>query len=439
MGFYMPKNEKTKTIDDKAIEDILNEELIPIKDNNMPLTMTTEKDRSIKIGVVGVGQAGSRLAEVFFKYGYSVGVLNTALQDLKFIQVPERKKLFLEYGLGGAGKDLTIGEGAINEHRDAIVEFLESEVVEDNDMLFLAISGGGGTGSGSVEPILNILKSFDRPLGVIYVLPMNTDDAVAKKNSLTTLARLAKMAATDAINTLVVVDNSKIETIYGGLSQTEFWKTANQAIVEPLHLFNRLTSQPSEFTSLDPTDFGRIISYGDCSLYGMIQVENYVEETALAEAVLQGLDAGMLASGFDLKQAKVGGVLVVGSKEALEKIPANNINYMFHMISEQTDNASIYRGIYAMNNAGDSVRIYSWFAGLGLPIDRINSLKQESVLQTAKQEEKEKARVGAMTLDLGDKTTTAAQEIHQKIKAKNSAFGKLTGNARGGIVDKRKK
>jgi hypothetical protein len=46
-----------------------------------------------------------------------------------------------------------------------------------------------------------------------------------------------------------------------------------------------------------------------------------------------------------------------------------------------------------------------------------------------------------MTLDVGEKTTTAAQDIHKKIQQKNSAFGKLTGNARnnGGIVDKRKK
>jgi cell division GTPase FtsZ len=307
-------------------------------------------------------------------------------------------------------------------------------------MLFLAISGGGGTGSGSVEPMLNILTSFGRPVGVIYILPMNTDDAISKKNSLTTLARLAKMASTDVINTLIVVDNSKIETIYGGLSQTEFWKAANNAIVEPLHLFNSLTNQASEFTSLDPTDFGRIISYGDCSLYGMIEVDNYTDETALAEAVLNGLENGMLASGFDLKQAKVGGVLVVGRKEVLEQIPANNINYLYHMISEQTDSASIYRGVYAQGGHSDSVKIYAWFAGLGLPIERINTLKQESILQVAKQEEKEKGRTSAMALDLGsDKTTSTAADIHAKIKAKNSAFGKLNNNSRGGIIDKRKK
>lgn len=428
------------SIDDKMLEDLLASEIPEKKEDTMALTMVNEKDRSIKIGVVGVGQAGSRIAEVFYKYGYSAGVLNTALQDLKFIQVPERKKLFLEYGLGGAGKDLAIGEGAILQHKDTIVQFLEAEVVSDNEMLFLCISGGGGTGSGSVEPMLSILASFGRPVGVVYILPMATDDAISKKNSLTTLARLARMASTDVISTLVVVDNSKIEAIYGGLSQTEFWKTANNAIVEPLHLFNSLTSQPSQYTSLDPTDFGRIISYGDCSIYGVMEVENYLEETSLAEAVVSGLDAGMLADSFDLKQAKVGGVMVVAKKEVLEQIPANNINYLFHMVAEKTDNASIYRGVYAMENAGDTVKIYSWFAGLGLPVERINALKQESAAQAAKQEQKEKDRGAGMALDLGgDKTTTAAADIHAKIKAKNSAFGKLTGNARGGIVDRRKK
>jgi hypothetical protein len=44
-----------------------------------------------------------------------------------------------------------------------------------------------------------------------------------------------------------------------------------------------------------------------------------------------------------------------------------------------------------------------------------------------------------MMLDLGDKTVNAAQEIQEKIKNKNSAFGKLSGISRGGIIDKRKK
>lgn len=409
-------------------------------DSKMALTLVSKQDRALKIGVVGVGQAGARLAEVFYGYGYSVGVINTALQDLKYIQVPEKNKLFLDYGLGGAGKDLAIGEGAVVQYSDTVQEFIEQQVVADNDMLLLCISGGGGTGSGSIEPMVNIMSQFQRPLGVIYVLPMDTDDAQAKNNSIQTLAKLAKMASQDTISTLVIVDNSKIEAIYGGLSQTDFWKVANKAIVDPFHLFNKLTAQPSEFTSLDPTDFGRIVAQGDCSLYGMIEVEDYLEETALSEAVMKSLDSGMLASGFDLKQTKIGGVIVVGSKEALQKLPANNINYMFYMAGEATDKATLFRGIYSMDMDKDVIRIYSWFAGLGLPVERVETLKKESQAQAAKADEKQKARNVTMAIDLGaDKTTSVVQDIHKKIQQKNSAFGKFNQNARGGIIDKRRR
>ena len=60
-----------------------------------------------------------------------------------------------------------------------------------------------------------------------------------------------------------------------------------------------------------------------------MEVEDYMEETALAEAVIDSLGANMLASGFDLAQTRSGGVIITGSKETLEKIPSININYCF--------------------------------------------------------------------------------------------------------------
>lgn len=429
---------KDSGIDDDMLNDLLSQEISTTKEDKSALTLIAEKDRSLNLAFLGVGQAGSRLAEVFYGYGYSVGVLNTAVQDLKFIKVPERKKMLLDMGLAGAGKDLSRGEEAVQQYRDEITAFLEKEVVGDADMLFLAISGGGGTGAGSVVPAVEILASFGRPVGVIYVLPMQTDDAGSKKNALTTLAKLAKLASTDVISTLIVVDNAKIEAMYSGLSQVDFWQTANEAIAEPLHLFNTLTHQASNFTSLDASDFGKIIAYGDCSLLGCIEVENYEGETALAEAALASLRSSMLAD-FDLKQAKVGGILVVAKEEVLRQIPMSNLNYMFHIVSEQTDNASLYKGVYAVNTDSDSVKVYTFFAGLGLPVDRINALKAESAVQEARAEEKVKTRATAMALDLGEKTTTAASEIHQKIKAKNSGFNKLANKPAVGIIDKRKK
>jgi len=394
---------------------------------------------SIELAVIGVGQAGSRLAEVFHQKGYDVGVINTSAQDLEFIDVPVGQKLLLEGSLGGTGKDLDLGREIFAENLDLLEPFAD-RVIDGNNMVYLTISGGGGTGSSSVDTLIPMLFETGTPVGVIYVLPKATEDAQSKKNSIETLSRLAKLTTDNIVSNLIVVDNARIEQIYADLSQSKFWEAANNAIVEPLHLFNSLTAQPSRFTSLDPSDFGRIISCGDCSIYGVMEVEDYMEETALAEAVIDSLNSNMLASGFDITQTRAGGVIITGPADALEQIPAININYCFHMISEQTNGASIFQGVYAIDSDSDSVKIYSWFAGLGLPKDRVENLKKESLEQSAIASEKEKNRMAAMTLDLGeDRVNTVAEEVNRKIKKKKSSFSRLQRGSRGSIIDRRKK
>jgi cell division GTPase FtsZ len=405
--------------------------------------LVDQKEVSINLAIIGVGQAGSRIAEEFHKLDYDVGVINTSAQDLKFIDVLPMQKLLLEGSLGGTGKDLDLGREIFAENSGEVSSFVEG-VVDGNDMVFLAVSGGGGTGSSSVDTLIPMLFETGMPVGVIYVLPKATEDAQSNRNATETLARLARMTADDMVSSLVVVDNARIEQIYGGLSQSQFWSTANSAIVEPIHLFNSLTAQASRFTSLDPSDFGKVISCGDCSVYGVVEVDDFLEETGLAEAVLSSLSGNMLAEGFELSQTRVGGVIIIGSEQALEQLPAVNIDYCFHMISDQTDGASIYQGIYVDESmSGDTVKIYSWFAGLGLPQDRIENLKKKSEEQAAIAAGKEARRTSNMTLDLEEnKIATVQQEIHRKIKKKKSGFGKLQGGARrssASIIDKRRK
>ena len=429
--------------------DILNElkEKMKNKEKNMPMK-NKEKDMpevidtrevSIELAVIGVGQAGSRIAEVFHTKGYDVGVINTSAQDLEFIDVSPNQKLLLEGSLGGTGKDLDLGREIFAESTSLLLPFVE-RVVDGNNMVYLAVSGGGGTGASSVETMVEMLFTTEMPVGVIYVLPKATEDAQSKRNSIETLSRLAAMTAENMISSLVVVDNARIEQIYANLSQSKFWETANNAIVEPLHVFNTLTAQPSRFTSLDPSDFGKIISCGDCSVYGVMEVEDYMEETSLAEAVIGSLSANMLAEGFDMTQTRVGGVIITGSKEVLDKLPAININYCFHMISEQTNGASIFQGVYDVGSNSNSVKIYSWFAGLGLPRDRIDNLKQESKAQAAVASQKEKDRASVMTLDLDeDRVNSVADQVHRKIKKKKSGFNRLQRGSRDSIIDRRRK
>jgi len=426
-----------------SLADILKEkEEMKLKkeDDKMSVMLVEEQDRSVNIGVIGVGQCGSKIAEEFYKRDYPTVAINTAMQDLKYINVPENQKLFLDFALGGAGKDLEVGRAAAEEYAEEIRAHIE-EHMGDCDILMLATSGGGGSGSGSAETMIDIMSDLGKPISVIFVLPLTSEDAVSKHNAIQTLAKLAKLASTDVINSLMVVDNAKIEMMYPDLSMAQFWKTANQAIVEPLHLFNQLSAAPSPYTSLDPMDFSRVfVGTGDCSLYGMVEIEDYTDEEAIAHAMVTTLESGLLAGGFDLKQTRAAGVIITGPKRALEKIPAANLEYGFAMVNKVcSEGTRVFRGVYSTPTKDDKIRVYSFFSGLGLPDERVAELKEEAERHMETLKDKEENRASAMNIDIGKtKTTSAADRVYNKIKSKNSAMGKLTRNSKR-VVDKRRR
>ena len=430
------KEDKTQV--DPSVLAALKSKMNKDKEKEVP-TVTDERIVAIEMAVIGVGQAGSRIAETMHKRGYDVGVINTSAQDLEHIEVMPQQKLLLEGSLGGTGKDQDLGRELFADSVSQITDFVQP-ILAGNNMVYLAASGGGGTGSSSIDTMVPLLYDEGMPVGVIYILPKATEDAQSKRNSIETLSRLAALASKDVISSLIVVDNAQIEQIYAGLGQSKFWDVSNNAIVDPLTTFNTLTASPSRHTSLDPSDFGKIISCGDCSIYGQLVVEDYMEETALAEAVIESLTDNMLAEGFDLEQTRVGGVIITGPASALDQLPAVNINYCFHLISEKTNGASIFQGVYEVDSNADEVTIYTWFAGLGLPMDRIENLKKESEAQAKIARDKEKSRASAMTLDLGEnQTDNAVNEIHRKIRKKKSGFGRLQGGGRRSIIDKRRR
>jgi cell division GTPase FtsZ len=403
---------------------------------DMAAKVVEKKTRSIRIGVVGSGQAGSRLAEAFYKNGYDTIVINTATQDLKFIDVPESNKLLLDYGLGGAAKELSIGHAAAEAHKDSIAELISAKL-DSAQVNLLCISLGGGSGAGSCETMVDILSSTGKPLAVMAALPMNAEDAQTKHNALETLAKLSKFAQTKKINNLIVVDNAKIESIYSNVSQLDFYKVANRAIVEPVDMFNTLSSMPSDVKGLDPMEWGKLLTDGEgLSVYGEMVVKNYVGETALAEAVMENLNGNLLAGGFDLTQSRYVGVILTAPKAVWDRIPSMHTNYALAMVNEQCGNPKgVFKGIYTIEDGTDEVKIYSWFAGLGLPESRVTQLKNESKSLSENVRTKDAARNLTLNLDTGvHDTINEAQKIREKVAANRSSFGKLMNN----VIDKRK-
>lgn len=423
-GIALSKANKTTSIN--VADEIVDMRTKP-QGENMVKT-ATKRHVSLKFGVVGTGQAGGRLAEVFYKFGYEVCAINTASQDLEYLDISaDRKYLINNKELGGAGRDLDIGAACVEEHETQIRAFINEKLV-DAEALILATSTGGGSGAGSVEILINLLSELGKPLIVIAVLPGAFDDSQSKHNSIVTLDRLANFASTDKINSLVLVDNANIELAFPNLSQAEFWKTANNAVVEPLHAFNSVSAMPTNYDALDSMDFAKsLIEAGNCVVFGTNRVppELYLsDETALMGAIIEGLDKGLLAGGFDLKEAQTVGVLITARQSVLEKIPFTSIAYVFKYIADEYNSAKSFKGVYALAEDSDDITVRFIFSGMGLPKERVESLKNEAKKHMDILEEKKKNT--KMAVGLGkDKATNQADQMINRMKKKNSVMGKL--------------
>lgn len=415
------------------------QEELAIKEEDMPIRLVEKKNKSIKFGVVGSGQAGSRLAETFYDAGYAAIVFNTASQDLEHIKVPNSNKYLLQYGLGGAAKDLDIGRAAAEMHKEAINELVSTHL-EDCQILLFCLSLGGGSGAGSCETIIDVLSATGKPVVVVTVLPMSAEDAQIKRNALETLSKLAKEAQNKRIHNLIVVDNAKIETIYSDVSPSAFFSVSNKAIVDPIDTFNTLSSLSSAMKPLDPMEWAKVMTDGGgLSVYGNLNVTNFSDPTAIAEAVIENLNSGLLASGFDLKQSRYVGVMMVANKNTWDQVPNIAITYAQEMIGDVCGTPNgIFHGLYESEEVEPNlVKVYSFFSGLGLPEVRVQQLKKDAAAFAERAKNKDTERNLSLKLDTNrDEVTSAAEKIRAQISSKKSAFGGLLNNT---VQDKRRR
>lgn len=441
--FNYAKQKDAIDMEKPTISDEKREELKEIAREQMKATRTLKqafenKVYSIQFGVVGVGQAGGKIAEQFNKFGYPACAINTAKQDLTLVAIPEENKLHIDYALGGAGKDLTLGEEAISSGMDKIEALLKKVIEDQVDSCILTLGLGGGTGAGSVLPMVEAIARTGVPVVVLCALPMANEGSLAKSNAIKTLDKIARVASSgdELIQTLIVVDNSRIEEIYPQVAAGRFWDVANFDIANNLHVFNALTACDSRHQSLDPTDFTKILTAGSCTIYGKMEVPVMIEnnelvmsEDELARAVTRNVEKGLLAEGFNIKETTRAGVLVTANPNILNLIPAVNINYAFDALTEALGGASLFTGIYEDDNDKNVVTVYTMLSGIGLPRERVDKLLEEAEqdLQVIEEKQADKSK-----MQVFDRNQTVEKEKtgYQKMKERNTTFGRMIANKR---------
>ena len=337
---------------------------------------------------IGAGQGGGRMVKAFYDLGYKKTLaINTAKNDLNLLNLPEEHKFYIDdYGDQGAGKDQKKAAIAFENREQEVFNKLKSLVGESIDRIIICVGVAGGSGGGSVVPLIKLAKRYftyvgrqdaAERVGVIASLPTTGESAspIVATNAHNRMKQLCAMAEESKFSPLIIVDNQKIKKLYPKLTVKAFWPTINNTVAGLFHIFNVLATQNSDYTSFDNQDYDSVMKSGGCMIMGVTAVKDFESETGVSMALKSNLESTLLAEGFDLKTAQAAAGVVVGGTEIFENTAGlmDNLEHAFSTLAAITGNAMVHRGIYE-DPAKDKLVVYTLIGGLSTPTKRLEEL-----------------------------------------------------------------
>ena len=380
------KTEETPKKDEPKLVEI---PVLDLEDYEIPKEKETaieDKSKgSVKYAFIGAGQGGSRLAKSFYDLGYKKAiVLNTSKHDLDMLPMPDTQKFFMNIGEEGAGKIMDRGRMAAEKYQQEIFDMMR-RLFGFVDQVLVCVGAGGGTGGGSILPLLGIAKKYlkyighgnpTERMGAVISLPTagEASSPQVAANALEVAESVGALAEKGEISPLVIVDNDKIVKMYKNLTPVKYWPTINGAVSNLFNIFNYLSSCASSYTSFDTTDYLSLVRSGGCMIFGLARIKDYKAEQNISQTLKNVLHNTLLAEGFDLGTAKTAAAIVVAGKKIMDTEAGlmDKINYAFDCMSNMCPNATVHRGIY--EDARDSLRIYTIISGLKMPKSRLAKL-----------------------------------------------------------------
>ena len=354
---------------------------MPVAQPEQTVEVKDEIDVAFKFAFIGAGQGGSRIAETFHGLGYrKIAVLNTAEQDLNTINLNNK----LCIGEGGAGKDPAVASKKFAERREDVIDFMRYSFGEQLDRIMVCAGAGGGTGAGTVVPLVHAAKELQETLkcpadkvGVILALPKASEGKKVNANAHKCLNDVYDLVKKGLVSPLVVIDNERIGKIYPNLVVSNFWQTANMSMAGLFHLFNLTAARDSSYTAFDANDYKNVLDSG-LMVFGAAPVSDWENPVSISRAVRDNFNSGVLAGGIDLSSGNCAGAIVVGGQNQLDNIPQANLDQAFDQLCRMLAAGNVvHRGIYSGDK--DSLTVFTTIGGLARPDEKLKELKKLGV------------------------------------------------------------
>ncbi len=212
-----------------------------------------------RIAVVGVGGGGNntvhRLSSMDIK-GAGLFAFNTDGKQLGMLSANITKLMLgqeITHGLGAGGFP-EMGERAAELSR-ANIELL----LKDTNLVFLTAGMGGGTGTGAAPVVAKAAKEAGAIVVGIVTLPFSLERVRLET------ARRGISKLRQNIDTLIVIDNQRLVTLYPNLPIEQTFRLADEITAKAVRGITETITQPS-LINTDFADIKSIMAVGGISM-----------------------------------------------------------------------------------------------------------------------------------------------------------------------------
>lgn len=237
----------------------------------------------LKVGVVGIGNAGSQVAALAKeKLAIDVLAINSSEKDLQTI--PSNVPRVLIGDEKGAGKERTAAKRFLKDSIMSIINDEDYSKIFNQEVLFIVSSAGGGTGSGASIMLSEILSEVYRGVKIIIVgiLPTLKEGLSTQLNALSYMQELYETVENA---TYMLYDNDKLAKI----PSYQMMQKINESIVEDIDVIRGSYQFPTRFSSIDEKDMGNILdTKGRIAIASLRDIkEKDLDETTMEELLIK--------------------------------------------------------------------------------------------------------------------------------------------------------